>query len=65
VLDPPGSTEKQYYYRARYLAPAIGRFISEDPIIRGVGTYFYASNDRKAFGSPVATRLAFCIDLLA
>jgi RHS repeat-associated protein len=31
VLDPAGFTERQYYYRARYLVPAIGRFITEDP----------------------------------
>jgi RHS repeat-associated protein len=32
VLDPAGFTERQYYYRARYLVPATGRFISEDPL---------------------------------
>ena len=31
-----------YYYRARYYDPAIGRFISEDPIGFGGGTNFYA-----------------------
>jgi RHS repeat-associated protein len=31
-----------YYYRARYLDPKVGRFISEDPIGFGEGTNFYA-----------------------
>src|SRR5262249_17328549 len=32
-----------YYYRARYYDPAIGRFISEDPIgFAGSGSNFYA-----------------------
>ena len=32
------------YYRARYYDPAIGRFISEDPIQRGGAQFFYANN---------------------
>jgi RHS repeat-associated protein len=31
VLDT-GFTERQYYYRARYMVPGMGRFISEDPL---------------------------------
>ena len=31
-----------YYYRARYYAPSIGRFISEDPIGFGGGANFFA-----------------------
>ena len=37
-----------YYYRARYYDPAIGRFLSEDPIgfdEGGVNLYLYASNN--------------------
>jgi RHS repeat-associated protein len=30
VLDPAGFIEKQFYYRARYFVPAIGRFVGED-----------------------------------
>jgi RHS repeat-associated protein len=36
-------TNGLYFYRARYYNPAIGRFISEDPIgFQGSGTNFYA-----------------------
>lgn len=38
-----------YYYRARYYAPQLGRFISEDPLGLQGGTNFYAY----AFGDPV------------
>jgi RHS repeat-associated protein len=32
-----------YYYRARYYDPAVGRFVSEDPLrFDGDGTNFYA-----------------------
>ena len=31
-----------YYYRARYYDPALGRFLSEDPIAFGGGINFYA-----------------------
>ena len=42
-----------YYYRARYYSPALGRFISEDPIgLRGSGTNFYAY----ARGAPTTLR---------
>jgi RHS repeat-associated protein len=36
-----------YYYRARYYCPAVGRFISEDPLAQAGGTllYKYASNN--------------------
>ena len=36
-----------YYFRARYYDPAVGRFVSEDPIGLGGGInqYAYASND--------------------
>jgi RHS repeat-associated protein len=35
-----------FYYRARYYAPALGRFISEDPIgfVAGVNFYVYAAD---------------------
>jgi RHS repeat-associated protein len=39
-----------YYYRARYYAPQLGRFISEDPIGLGGGTNYYAY----ALGNPVS-----------
>src|SRR5262249_31692586 len=36
-----------YYYRARYYSPAIGRFLSEDPVgfAGGVNTYAYVAGD--------------------
>lgn len=36
-----------YYYRARYYSPALGRFISEDPIgfRGGINVYAYAGNN--------------------
>jgi RHS repeat-associated protein len=36
-----------YYYRARYYNPAIGRFISEDPVglAGGINRYAYTKND--------------------
>jgi RHS repeat-associated protein len=41
-----------YYYRARYYSPAMGRFISEDPIGLAGGTNFYAY----ANGNPINGR---------
>jgi RHS repeat-associated protein len=42
------------YYRARYYAPAWGRFISEDPIglAGGLNQYAYAGNNPVEFGDP-------------
>ena len=49
--DPEASL---YYYRARYHAPSLGRFISEDPLRFGGGSNFYAyvSNGPVAFTDP-------------
>ncbi len=43
-----------YYYRARYYAPQIGRFISEDPTQFGGGNNFfvYARNNPVRFNDP-------------
>ena len=43
-----------YYYRARYYDPAIGRFISEDPIgfDSGVNFYQYVYNNPLRFSDP-------------
>ena len=43
-----------YYYRARYYHPAIGRFISEDPIglAGGVNLYGYAAQSPLMFRDP-------------
>jgi RHS repeat-associated protein len=38
-----------YYYRARYYAPLLGRFLSEDPVQFGADFNFY----RYAYNSPV------------
>jgi RHS repeat-associated protein len=44
-----------YYYRARYYAPSIGRFISEDPLDgdEGANLYAYARNDPTDFRDPL------------
>jgi len=46
-----------YYNRARYYDPALGRFISEDPIglEGGVNQYAYAGNDPVNFRDPTGT----------
>lgn len=43
-----------YYYRARYYDPAVGRFISEDPIgfADGENFYLYAGNDPVGITDP-------------
>jgi len=43
-----------YYFRARYYDPAVGRFISEDPLGLGAGInqYAYAGNDPVNRGDP-------------
>ena len=43
-----------YYYRARYFDPAMGRFISEDPIgyHGGINFYGYVGNDPANFVDP-------------
>jgi RHS repeat-associated protein len=43
-----------YFYRARYYAPSIGRFISEDPMQFGAGENFflYALNNVLNFNDP-------------
>jgi RHS repeat-associated protein len=43
------------YYRARYYNPAIGRFISEDPIgfLGGVNEYAYVEDDPSDFVDPL------------
>lgn len=47
TLIDAGTFENDYYYRARYLVPNIGRFIAEDPLrfAQGVNFYVYARND--------------------
>jgi RHS repeat-associated protein len=44
-----------YYYRARYYAPEMGRFISEDPIgfAGGINFYAYVGNDPVNFVDPL------------
>jgi RHS repeat-associated protein len=43
-----------YYYRARYYQPALGRFVSEDPIQYegGQNLYTYVDNDPMSFSDP-------------
>jgi len=43
-----------YYYRARYYDPAVGRFISEDPIAfeGGVDFYAYVQNNAANYADP-------------
>jgi RHS repeat-associated protein/uncharacterized repeat protein (TIGR01451 family) len=41
-----------YYFRARYYDPAIGRFISEDPLETEPNPYSYAENDPLRFRDP-------------
>ena len=44
-----------YYYRARYYSPALGRFISEDPIGMhgGLNLYGYAQENPMRFADPL------------
>ena len=44
-----------YEYRARYLDPTIGRFVSEDPIglYGGINSYGYAFNNPVVFSDPL------------
>jgi RHS repeat-associated protein len=44
-----------YFYRARYYNPAIGRFISEDPIgyRGGINKYVYARNNPISYDDPL------------
>jgi len=46
-----------YYYRARYFHPALGRFVSEDPMdmVDGPNVYLYARNNSLAFSDPFGT----------
>ena len=56
-----------YFYRARYYDPAIGRFLSEDPIrFKGSGTNFYAyvRNSPINFTDPSGL-CPVCIDVFA
>jgi RHS repeat-associated protein len=52
-----------YYVRARYYDPAIGRFISEDPIglEGGINTYAYANNSPTNAGDPTGLATYFCV----
>ena len=45
-----------YYYRARYYDPAIGRFLSEDPIRSGINFYTYVINNPATFVDPLGLR---------
>ena len=48
----------QYFYRARYYTPAIGRFLSEDPLrfdARQIDFYSYVSNNPATFIDPSGT----------
>ncbi len=47
-----------YYYRARYYSPAIGRFISEDPIgfAGGINVYAYVGNSPTNWTDPFGLR---------
>ncbi len=42
----------QYYLRARYYAPQVGRFITEDPINDGLNWYTYCENNPIRFIDP-------------
>jgi RHS repeat-associated protein len=43
-----------YYYRARYYDPAVGRFVSEDPmnLSAGLNFYLYADNSSPLYNDP-------------
>jgi RHS repeat-associated protein len=56
LLDEP-VFENLYYYRARYMMPGIGRFISEDPLqqyvqVIGGDVYNYVGNSPMLFDDP-------------
>jgi RHS repeat-associated protein len=51
----------QYFYRVRYYSPAVGRFVSEDPIEFGAGDanfYRYVANNPSNFTDPSGTEKA-------
>jgi RHS repeat-associated protein len=52
-----------YYYRARYYHPALGRFVSEDPIGYGGGVdfYAYALNSSLDYADPLGVSVASSI----
>ncbi len=48
-LDPESGL---YFFRHRYYDPRVGRFLSPDPLLRGMYAYFYGNNDPIAFNDP-------------
>lgn len=59
-----------YYYRARYYAPAMGRFVAQDPLglAAGENVYAYVNNNPIGFTDPTgedwkstATMVALCV----
>jgi RHS repeat-associated protein len=49
------------YYRARYLDPRLGRFVSEDPVLFGGGVNFYqyADNNAASLADPEGLRATY------
>ena len=62
---PDASTATRWDYRARYYNPALGRFLSEDPLgfLGGsINLYVYVSNNPDLFGDPFGLKCCKKLD---
>ncbi|MCD4653816.1 RHS repeat-associated core domain-containing protein [bacterium] len=57
--------EGLYYYRARYMRPDLGRFMSLDPLgmVDGTNMYGYVGNNPVSFTDPSGTGIINCIKI--
>ena len=57
-----GIVENQYYYRARYMVPGVGRFLSEDPLGLSIdmNVYRYVLNSPVRYTDPMGLDAVGC-----